>query len=194
MRSPIPALLATDRLILRRWSGADAAALGPLLITNAAHIAPWIPARIATPAPLDELVARLTGFAGDFDAGRAFRYALYTRDATRLLGKMDLFVRNASGRVPLSDGDHVELGYWLDIAATGQGYATEACRTLLTVAAGLPGMRDAVIRCDPANAPSAAVPQRLGFSMAATEDGTQVWKMNLAARAAADLTGRHREP
>jgi RimJ/RimL family protein N-acetyltransferase len=179
MDSPVPATLRTARLLLRPWRPADAAALLPVLAANTAHLGPWIPLHVSTPVPLPELAERLDGFADDFAAGRSYRYALLTPDGTKLLGEADLFPRAASGRVSLPDADHVELGYWLDSAVTGQGLATEATTALLDVAKTLPGMTHAEIRCDAANTPSAAVPQRLGFHLAAIEEELQVWRKAL---------------
>jgi RimJ/RimL family protein N-acetyltransferase len=175
----IPDALRTSRLLLRPWRATDAAALLPVLEANVAHIGPWIPAHVATPVPLPALAERLAGFAGDFAAGRAFRFAMLTPDAKQILGEADLFPRAASGRVPLSAADHVELGYWLDAAVTGQGLATEATLTLLDVAAGLPGMTHAEIHCDAANERSAAIPHRLGFQLASTDAENQIWRKPL---------------
>jgi RimJ/RimL family protein N-acetyltransferase len=176
MDSPVPATLRTARMLLRSWTDADAAALQPVLLANVAHLGPWIPAHVATPTSVPELAERLAGFAADFAAGRSYRYALLTLDGVQLLGEVDLFPRAARGRVPLSDADHVELGYWLDAATTGQGLATEATAALLQVATTLPGMTHAEIRCDRANAPSAAVPRRLGFQLAEVVADLQIWR------------------
>lgn len=181
MHSPIPATLRTARLLLRSWTAADAPALQPVLAANVAHLGPWIPPHVATPVPLAELAERLAGFAADFAAGRAYRYALLTADGSEVRGEADLFPRAATGRVPLPAADHVELGYWLDAAVTGQGLATEATRALLAVAATLPGMTHAEIRCAVANRPSAAVPQRLGFHLAGVDADLQVWRKPLAS-------------
>lgn len=179
MDSPVPATLRTPRLLLRPWTADDAEALGPVLAANVAHLAPWIPAHVATPVPLPALRERLAGFAADFAAGRAYRWALLTLDGAQLLGEADLFPRDAGGRVPLPAADRAELGYWLDAAATRHGIATEATRALLDVASLLPGMSHAEIRCDARNAPSAAVPRRLGFQLATVEAGYQVWRLAL---------------
>ena len=181
MPSRIPTTLRTPRLLLRPWSPTDAAALHPVLVANAAHLGPWIPAHVATPVPVPQLEERLAAFAEDFAADRAYRYALLTPDGTRLRGEADLFPRAAIGRVALDAADRVELGYWLDAAVTGQGLATEAASALLALAATLPGMMHAEIRCDVANGPSAAVPQRLGFHLAAVERDMQVWRKPLAS-------------
>ncbi len=179
MDTPIPVALRTARMLLRSWNPEDAPALAPILVANVAHLGPWIPAHVATPAPLSALAERLSGFAADFAAGRGFRYALLTPDESQILGEADLFPRAATGRVPLGEADHVELGYWLDAAVTGRGYATEAARALLDVAATVPGMTHAEIRCDRGNAPSAALPQRLGFHLAGVEGELQIWRKPL---------------
>jgi [ribosomal protein S5]-alanine N-acetyltransferase len=189
MSPPVPETLRTARLLLRPWNAADAVALRPVLEANAAHLGPWIPSHVATPAPLPELAERLAGFASDFTDDRAYRYALLTPDGAHLLGEADLFPRSASGRVPLAAADRVELGYWLASAATGRGLATEATRALLEMAATLPRIVHAEIRCDIANAPSAGVPRRLGFQLVALEGDTQVWQKPLI-RAAPTLRGR----
>ena len=180
MPTRVPTTLRTARLLLRPWSPTDAAALYPMLVANVAHLGPWIPAHVATPVPVPQLGERLAGFAADFAADRAYRYALLTPDGTQLCGEADLFPRAAVGRVTIEAADRVELGYWLDAAVTGQGLATEATSALLAVAATLPGMTHAEIRCDVANASSAAVPRRLGFHLAAVEANLQIWQKPLA--------------
>ena len=45
---------------------------------------------------------------------------------------------------------------------------TEASRTLVALAATLPHLTHVEIRCDARNAPSAAIPKRLGFVLATT--------------------------
>lgn len=161
----MPIELQSDRLYFRRWQPEDAAQLLPILEANAEHLADWIPARVSTSVPLPELAQRLAGFADDFDAGRAWRFALFSPDRQQLLGEVDLFPRSAEGRVQVLSADRLEIGYWLRADATGMGYATEATQTMLSLANRLPGIKHVEIRCDPRNAPSAAVPRRLGFRL-----------------------------
>ena len=70
--------------------------------------------------------------------------------------------------MPFDAADRIEIGYWLRADATGQGYATEAARAAVEVALSLPGISRLTIHCDERNAPSAAVPSRLGFHLAST--------------------------
>lgn len=148
----------------------DAAELAPILEANVAHLTRWIPARVATPAPVPALVGRLESYAAAFDAGREWRYAIVAIVAPRLLGEMSLFPRSEAGRVTFDaeDADRIEIGYWLRQDATGQGFATEAAQAAVALALSLPGMSRVTIHCDEQNAPSAALPRRLGFEHVAT--------------------------
>lgn len=165
---PVPATLSTARLLLRPWRPDDAPQLHPVLAENQPHLAPWIPARVADPATAPLLAERLAGFADDFAAARAWRYAIVSPADARLLGEVSLFPRSADGRVPLAAADRAEIGYWLRSDATGQGLVTEAVRALLDVAASLANVTRAEIRCDARNAASTAIPRRLGFALEGT--------------------------
>jgi RimJ/RimL family protein N-acetyltransferase len=190
-RMRLPLELLTDRLVLRPWREADAVALCPILETNFDHLGPWIPARVSTPAPVPELERRLGGFAGDFAEDREWRYAMLSRDDQQLLGEVGLFPRSATERVQFSQADRVELGYWIRRDAEGQGFVSEASRAVISLAASIREFSCVEIRCDARNAPSAAIPRRLGFGLATTIGSAsvvagapsvqlQVWSLDLA--------------
>jgi RimJ/RimL family protein N-acetyltransferase len=153
---------------MRPWRAEDASALHPILVANWKHLGPWIPARVATPVPVPELEQRLAGFGDDFASGREFRYGLFATDGREVLGEAGLYPRSATRRVPLADASCVELGYWLRADLTGRGLVSEASRALVSLAATLPRLTHVEIRCDARNAPSAAIPKRLGFELATT--------------------------
>src|ERR1051325_8045005 len=95
----LPTELRTARLLLRPWQSDDAADLEPVLYANWEHLSPWIPARVATPAPAAVLAERLAGFGADFDADREWRFGMFLLPDNKLLGEVGLFPRAASGRV-----------------------------------------------------------------------------------------------
>ena len=185
----VPLEIRTPRFVLRPWQAADAPALLPVLEANLAHLGPWIPARVATPAPLPLLAARLAGFGNDFATAKEWRYGLFAPDGTSVLGEAGIYPRAASGRVTYADATHVELGYWLRSDETGKGLVTEAMKLLLDVVAKLEHVSHVEIRCDARNAPSAAIPKRLGFALAASIAGSsdallQVWTLTVPETAA----------
>ncbi len=196
-----PSDLRTARLLLRSWGAADAAELLPILEANRAYISPWIPARVADPAPVPALAQRLAGFAAEFAAGREWRFAMFALDGGRLLGEIDLFPRNDTGRVALDAADRAELGYWLRRDAIGCGLVTEGARAVLAAAATIAQFSQVEIRCDARNAPSVAVARRLGFTQAAVPrasdkgDTQQVWISSLSPFGGPDLArSRHAAP
>ena len=180
-RHALPRELRTERLVLRAWRGEDAAALRPVLLANQAHLRRWIPEHVYSAPPLPQLVERLEGFATRFAAGTEFRFAVRDARDGRVVGGMSLFPRDASARVHLAEADRIELGYWLDTAVTGRGFATEGATALLDAATALPDIELAEIRCHRDNAPSNAVPRRLGFHLMGVDGDTQVWQRALVA-------------
>ena len=179
----VPHAIRTARLLLRPFGAEDAHALLPVLEANQDHLSRWIPEHVWRPVPLPELAVRLDGFAAAFAEDREWRYAVLSADGSAIIGEVDLFPRAARGRVPYAESDRAEIGYWLCADMSGRGLATEAVRAMLEVAQSLPRITQVVIRCDALNAPSGAVPARLGFALTDTErdgvDVLQVWTMAL---------------
>ena len=163
--TPVPCDLRSERLYFRPWQKADAVLLLPVLEANVDHLGEWIPAHVSAPAPLDELELRLAGFADDFQAGRNWRFGIFSADRSAVLGEVSLFPRSAEGRVDFASADRLEIGYWLRRDVTGRGYATEATRAVLGFAIAMPRISTIEIHCDPGNTASAAVPRRLGFRL-----------------------------
>ena len=166
-----PELVRCPRLVLRRWSPADAPRLKAAVDASLGHLQAWMPWAMAEPTPLSELEARLAGFSQDFEAGRQWLYGIFTPDQSQVLGGVGLEPVASSDR---GERDTVELGYWLRADATGHGFATEAARAAVDLAAGLPGIARVEIHCDPRNIPSAGVPRRLGFRHSRTVEGNRL--------------------
>lgn len=184
-RAAFPPELRTERLLLRPWRPDDAVALEPILVSNYGHLGPWIPAQVADPAPVDALRERLARFAAEFQADIKWRLGIFSIEDGTLLGEVDLFARNAVERVPYSESDRAEVGYWIRSDLTGKGYVTEAVLAVIAAAARMSRFSTVEIRCDAANHASNAIPRRLGFTLAAVEPRTnlkasQVWTSDLS--------------
>lgn len=152
-----PSVITTPRLIIRRRDPSDAALFKDAVDSSLEHLSQWMPWANDEPTPLEALRERIAGFALNFDEGREFVYGILPSDESQALGCVGLHLRN-------EDTDR-EIGYWLRVSATGQGFITEAAAAVTTASfAAWPDIRTVTIICDPANARSAAVPARLGFS------------------------------
>jgi RimJ/RimL family protein N-acetyltransferase len=139
-----PSEIRTERLLLRPWRGDDADALHPILVANYEHLAPWIPPRVATPAPVPALTERLTGF-GLNSPLIVSGGSQYSRSTAALLGEVDLpFAVCNVAIMPrgLGPGDRAEIEPWLRVDETGNGFALEAARV-----ARRRGHRPTVLAC-----------------------------------------------
>jgi len=175
----VPERITTDRLLLRCWEPADAAALRAAIDASLDQLREWLPWASAEPTPVEELALRLEGFAHRFRAGEEWAFGVFDLRSGEVLGGAGLHRREAP--------DALEIGYWLRADAVGRGLATEAVEALARTALGPGGVTRVEIRCDPTNARSIAVARRAGFrhrrtliSQATTPGGaprdTMVWE------------------
>lgn len=150
-----PRRIDTPRLVVRAWESADAPVLLATIERNLDHLMPWIPWAPDFPKPLEVMFADIERFQREFDEGVTWIYGLFRLSDDALVGGIGLHPRIGAGGV--------EIGYWLDQAATGNGYVTEATAALVDMAFAHDAVRHIEIRCDPRNVASAAVPARTGF-------------------------------
>jgi RimJ/RimL family protein N-acetyltransferase len=144
----------TERLVVRNWSIADAAAFFD--IYRRWEVARWLGAEPRALETLDEAEARLTRWTElSLGADVTGRWAVQCREDGRVVGTVLL--------VPLPDGDgEVEVGWHFHPAAWGKGYATEAARGALD-RAFRHGLDEVLAVVRPDNAASIAVCRRLGM-------------------------------
>ena len=157
---PLPGEIRTQRLVLRRWRRADAPLFKAAIDANLAALQRWIPWAKDEPSALDVIEERMARFESEFDAGKEWLFAIRSRISHGVLGGVGLYPRVGPRAV--------EIGYWLQMSAYGQGFATEATEALTRLALKQPDIERVEIRCDPRNAPSAAIPRRLGYRHART--------------------------
>lgn len=153
-------LVETDRLIVRCWAPADALRLRAALDAADQHLRPWIPWMRDEPRSLEATAMWLRATRAKFDLDQDYRYGIFSSDGQVLLGETGLYTRAGHGAR--------EIGYWLTPEAAGQGYAKEAAAAMVRVAFEVDSVDRVEIRCVPDNAPSAAIPAKLGFVHEAT--------------------------
>lgn len=182
---PLPPLgpayrIETERLVIRCWQPRDAPLLLAAVEASLEHLRPWMPWAAYEPTDLHEKVTLLRRFRGQFDLGADFTYGIFNPSETEVWGGCGLHTRQGPGAR--------EIGYWIHVAQINKGLATEMVAALTKVAFTVDGVHWVEVRCDPANARSARVPQKLGFTHEATlrhrvgsVDGTRrdamVWSM-----------------
>ena len=150
--------IETERLVLRCWSPTEAGILREAIEESDEHLRPWIPWMIDEPRSLVQTADWLRTARVEFDTDTAYRFAMFTKENSRLLGEGVYFPRR-HGR---------EIGYWLRQSAERKGYAYEAAAALVKVAFENDRVDRVEIVCAPANAASAAIPEKLGFKHEAT--------------------------
>jgi RimJ/RimL family protein N-acetyltransferase len=155
-----PYRIETERLVVRCWEPADAASLKEAIDESIEHLRPWMPWAHQEPQTLDEKIALLRHFRGEFDLGTNYVYGIFARDGSRVVGGSGLHPRVGEGAL--------EIGYWIRASEVGQGLTTEAVAALTQAGFAWCEVDRIEIRVDPENEPSLAIPRKLGY----VEEGT----------------------
>jgi RimJ/RimL family protein N-acetyltransferase len=149
-------VLHSGRLTLRPWQAGDAAAVQAILADERMHRhlpLPW-------PYTAEDARAFVTEHAR---SGRAAGSRLDCAIAENTSGRL---VGSATLQLPAPSDDSAEIGYWVAVADSGHGYATEAARTLARFGFGN-GLSRIRIRCETPHVASATVALRAGFAFEA---------------------------
>ena len=140
-------------LALRLHESRHAGELYDLVDRNREHLAPWFP-WVETTRGTEDSRAFIERGLRRFAAGNGFEAGLV--EDGRLVGCLGLhYVARPE--------DATEVGYWLARDAQRRGLMRRAIAGLLPHLFEDLGLNRVEIRCDPANARSRAVPERLGF-------------------------------
>ena len=158
-----PYRIETRRLVLRPYAPADAGALRDVCAANRDHLLPWLTWAEADPQTLDEKLDLVLRFRALYDREEKWVMGLFDRDGGALLGGSGYHDAGADPRRVR------EVGYWIAREHAGRGLVTEAVVALVSVAFRWLRCAAVVIRCQPENGPSRAIPERLGF----TDEGLQ---------------------
>jgi RimJ/RimL family protein N-acetyltransferase len=146
-------LIATERLVLRRFRAADAAVLAAYRSEpEVARYQSW-----DAPFPLLRAETAVANFmASDPDQAGWFQYAIERTADGRLIG--DVAVRLHDNLM------QAEIGFTLAGEFQGRGYATEAVAAVLDRLFRVRGLHKVTGECDARNTASAGLMERLGFT------------------------------
>ena len=154
-----PQRIETPRLVLRCWEPTDTSLFESALRRSRDHVGAWIPPALDEPSEPTAIEQRLARFKAEFHAGVGFVYAIFDSTEKAVLGE--------AGLMPRLGPRTLELGYWVHVDHVGRGLATEASHALTLAGLALPEIDRIEIHCDSKNAPSAAVPRKLGYHLVA---------------------------
>ena len=142
--------VGTERLVLRGFHAEDLAAHRAEVDDDAAVT--WAHRRLPLADSLRRWADRLDGWERD-------GYGMWIVEL-RATGK----IIGHAGLQRLDGSDDVELGYYLGRSSWGQGYATEAAQALLDFGLTGGGLHRITATCDPENAASARVLEKIGMT------------------------------
>jgi ribosomal-protein-serine acetyltransferase len=150
----LPSEIVTPRLFLRLWRPDDAAALGAAVEASLEHLRPWLAWVRFEPLSAEDRVELINAGRAEWQNGGDANYGAFRDHA--VVGGCGLHRRQGPGTI--------DLGYWIHVDHTGNGYAIEMARALTAVAFDVPGIERVEIHHDKANVRSRAVPRSLGFT------------------------------
>lgn len=146
-----------DGLVLRAPDPIDAEAMVDAINASLDHLRPFM-AWATAPTAVDQQALRLAVSREAFDVGGDAAYTIF--DGAEVAGGMGLHRRGGPR--------DLEIGYWVRAGFEGRGIVTRSARALTAMA--LRCADRVVIRCDAANVRSAAVPERLGFTLVRVDE------------------------
>lgn len=124
-------ILQTERLVLRAFVSADAARLSEL--AGKRHIADTT-VSIPHPYSPEQAMEDIHKYTEEFKQGTGAFFAIALREAPeRLIG-------GALIKTIDRPNEQGELGYWIDEASAGKGYATEAAQAILEYGFNVEGL------------------------------------------------------
>lgn len=146
-------LIATERLVLRRFRSSDAETLAAYRSDpDVARYQSWTP-----PVTLDQARAIVASLAaGDPTQPGWFQYAIERTEDKRHIGDVGVDLHDNRMRA--------EIGFTLATAYQGRGYAGEAVRAVLDHLFRVRGLHKVTAETDARNAASARLLERVGFT------------------------------
>jgi len=150
----LPNQFVGERVLARQYIDEDVAALHATIETSREHLQRWLPG-FDSERSLDDIRESIRRSQAQWVLRESFSMGLFLLNGTQI---GDLRLRPTNWQIPAFD-----IAYWLRPDAIGHGYAAEAVRLLTNFAFERLQARRLAISCDPANARSASVAQRLGY-------------------------------
>ena len=155
--TPIPSLLMTDRLIVRRPSLDDCAAVEQAKKSTREILQPWfVWAQKDEDFTLDAARDLVDDSISSWDNNTRYGAFVFEKQSGAFIAACGLTIKDKSL-------DRYELGYWATSGNTGKGYITEAANAMTRFAFDFLHASSVIIRMNPINEKSRGVATRLGY-------------------------------
>jgi ribosomal-protein-alanine N-acetyltransferase len=149
--------LTGERVELRAPEMRDFEAWAMLRERSRTFLAPWEPLWPGNDLTRSAYRARMRRYARDVRADAAYPFFIFRRTDGELLGGLTL------GQVRRGVAQAASLGYWIGAPYAGQGYMTDAVRTLVPFVFDHLRLRRIEAACLPTNDPSIRLLEKVGF-------------------------------
>lgn len=156
MNPNIPTELRTNRLLLRRYHESDAPEFLKLLLSNQERLSLAFPGRVEMNQKLENAEYFVRQMRADWQFKKVFEFGIWLLDTQQYIG--DIALKNLEKRVPKG-----EIGYYLDVAAEGQGFASEALRAVTAFGFDIIGVNKIFIKMPVQNQRSYRLAEHCGF-------------------------------
>ena len=152
---PLPQALRSDRITLRPYTLADAAALYDAMHETRDNARPWLGSWDQYRA-VDDVRDLIVRAQARWLLREELTLGIFLADGGRFVGNVVMC------RIDWELG-RLEIGYWVRATEEGRGYVGEAVRLVIRCAFESLGAQRVEIRCDEHNARSRLVAKRQGF-------------------------------
>ncbi|SDJ78244.1 GNAT family N-acetyltransferase [Sediminibacillus albus] len=153
----IPAVLETERLLLRRPESGDGKAVNDAVKASIQELRPWMPFAQRIPTVEDSEINCREAYSSFINRVN-LRYLLFHKETNAFIGSSGF--HNIDWNVP-----KCEIGYWIHTTYSGYGYMTEAVNKLTQFALSDLKCQRVEIRCEAKNLKSRAIPEKLEFAL-----------------------------
>ena len=151
----LPSRVETERLVLRQWTEDDVPALNAAVTASVEHLRPWMHWIAGEPETVERRTERVIRWRREWEGG-----------GDSILGVfLDGEPIGGTGMLRRVGDGGVEIGYWIHVDHTGNGYATELTEALTDAAFRIDGIERVEIHHDKANVASGRVPEKAGFTL-----------------------------
>lgn len=149
--------IETERLLLRPYVENDALALKEAIDASLVSLRRFMPWAHFEPTSKADKLALIREWTNKIEQDLDYTLGIFHKEKKYFIGSTGFHKRSEKGIF--------EIGYWQSTQFEGNGYISEACKALCSFAFQHLQAEKIEIKCLLSNTKSAAIPNRLGFTL-----------------------------